>query len=664
MIYKYPYTDFHELNLDYILKLCRESIGLELRVVGNNLKLMNAAGETISDVTISYATTAKEDTNGHDLTAYLFSASTSDSKLILTTGAGVVTELTIPYAEKAAKDAAGTDLQTYVKNVQVSGNNVVITLGNGSTYNLTVPFATEANHAEEAEHAESADEATHASRADRATADGQGNVVTSSYAARLVVSGQQVRLEALDGTQLSQITIPFATLAENAQKAIERVTLSGNNIIFETHEGVQTSITVPYALKAAQDADGNVLTEAYIASVQNNVSTGEITFYAADGSVIAQLTPTVDSAVHDSYNNIIAEYLKSVVAAAGSDYVVFTKGDGNTVSIKIDYSNRAWKDTNNNIISNTYIAFANFVTDSVTGEPWMVFYNGETAELFRLQIQAVSAMKDSAGNLIVGTYGSALSFDTTNNVLIMTSPDGTTVSTVVIPSVDPSTVAGSLVANADGSHTDLVALDGTTILSSIWVPFAIEADHAGQADSATQAFNDGSNQFIQTTYLQRLQAATEIADYGAGQSGTYENLKLYNGLNSLKQTVSLENVVTLRYATVRSIDVTDWDANTHVAAVSLAGLALALTDVIVVARPTLAGGPSNVQNAQAQVLMDNIVKAAHIEVLDDNSTWSASGGTLYLYADQIPTDTVKIGIWVYGRGTYGNACSVINCLPC
>lgn len=671
MIYKYPYTDFHELNLDYILRLCRESIGLELRVVGNDLKLMNAAGETISDVVISYATAAKEDTAGNDLTAYLFSASTSDSKLVLTNGAGVITELTIPYAEKASKDAAGNDIQTYVKNVQVSGNNVVITLGNGSTYNLTVPFATEANHAEEADHADAADESTHATRADRATADASGNVMTSSYAARLVVSGQQVRLEALDGTQLSQITVPFATLAENANKAIERVTLSGNNVIFETHEGVQTSITVPYALKALNDSDGNNITESYVASVQNNASTGEITFFAADGSIIAQLTPTVQSAVTDSYGNNLGEYIKTLVAQAGSDYVVATKGNGDTISIKIDYSNRAWKDTNNNIISNTYVAFLNFVKDTVTGEPWMVAYNGETAELFRLQIEAISAMKDSAGNIIVGTYGSALSFDTNTNTLTMISPDGTTVSTVIIPSVDPSTVAGSLVANADQSHTDLIALDGTTVLSSIWVPFAVEADHAGQADSATSAFNDGWNQNIVGTYGHSLGAAnkkvqllakdntqlSEItvpfatdAQYDGGNAPTRyaiksyvrdvnvsgSNLNIYGGQGSsdIKRSIPLHDLQPVVNTYTITVLATDWDAN-NTAVIYTNNVSPINTTYIT--EPDLTYPPT-------QLELDNInaIASAGIHSCGYDNDYVTYLTDLRIYAEQVPSTDITL----------------------
>ena len=66
MYYKYPYTDFHELNLDYILKLVRESIGLSLKITDKQIQLVNDLGEVVSSVTVSFATTAQKDEKGNE----------------------------------------------------------------------------------------------------------------------------------------------------------------------------------------------------------------------------------------------------------------------------------------------------------------------------------------------------------------------------------------------------------------------------------------------------------------------------------------------------------------------------------------------------------------------------------------------------------------------
>ena len=58
MNYEYPYTDFHEINLDYILKLARESLGLNLVVEGNKLLLKNNLGETAFTRIIQYGATS------------------------------------------------------------------------------------------------------------------------------------------------------------------------------------------------------------------------------------------------------------------------------------------------------------------------------------------------------------------------------------------------------------------------------------------------------------------------------------------------------------------------------------------------------------------------------------------------------------------------------
>ena len=55
---KYPYTDFHAVNLDYILKLVRENAGLHLEESGNQILLKTADNTIVSAITAPYAASA------------------------------------------------------------------------------------------------------------------------------------------------------------------------------------------------------------------------------------------------------------------------------------------------------------------------------------------------------------------------------------------------------------------------------------------------------------------------------------------------------------------------------------------------------------------------------------------------------------------------------
>ena len=57
IINNYPYTDMHSINLDYVIKLCRENMGLHLEISGDRL-LKTETGKIISSVVIPYATEA------------------------------------------------------------------------------------------------------------------------------------------------------------------------------------------------------------------------------------------------------------------------------------------------------------------------------------------------------------------------------------------------------------------------------------------------------------------------------------------------------------------------------------------------------------------------------------------------------------------------------
>ena len=427
MINKYPYTDFHEMNLDFIIDLAMRSMGLHLETQGNYLKLVNQAGEDVSKLEVSYAQTALQDTKGHDIDSYIINAGVNGSTIVFTNGNGVVKAITIPYATAASEDTNGNAITSYVKSVSVSGNDLVITDGNNNNVCVTVPYATNAN---------------------KASYDNQGKSIRS-YIASVSAANNKLVFADADGHE-SEITVPYAASAGSAASSgdgISSITIEGNAIVFTTQSGNTFTITAPYAVKALTDDQNNTFTHAYIANVINDPQTGKLTFKAKDGTTIAEITPTVSSAVTDSYGNTIADYIKSIVAAANSNYVTVTHGNGTVDSITINYATTAWKDTYGNVIGNTYVKRLQNVTDPQTGKNVIVAYNGENSELFRFEVVASVAETDSNGKLITSYVAdltpTAGGFDVIDG-------DGNTIRTINFPSASTITLRQRSNAFVDG----------------------------------------------------------------------------------------------------------------------------------------------------------------------------------------------------------------------
>lgn len=451
MIHNYPYTDFHELNLDYLMKLARESMGLHFEQADKFLKLVNAQGQEVSRAKIYYAETALKDDLGNNIDAYIISTSLQGDNIIFTKGNGEYTTVTIPYAVKASKDVNNVDLTSYIHGLSVAGDKLLITYGNGETASITVPYAVKASTDENGKsittyvaelstgnnklivkdgdgttiaeltipYATSAlndvdgdaikstygtnlttDTTTVQLRskdgaiistitvpyATKALSDDQGNNFRSDYGFNLAVDGNKVALEAHDGTTLNEITVPFATLATDATNAIQSVSISGDEIVFTAYGGNSYRITSPYAVKALKDNLNNTITTTYVASVSNDPDTGEISFFASDGSLISTLIPTLDSAIHDSYGNLIGDFVKEIIVNPQNNYVVVNHGTGDSDTLTINYATHAYKDTYENVIGNTYIRSLSIITDTSTNTKYLVAYNGELSELFRIAV--------------------------------------------------------------------------------------------------------------------------------------------------------------------------------------------------------------------------------------------------------------------------------------
>ena len=369
IINQYPYTDMHSINLDYVLKLCRENMGLHLEVSGNNILLKTEDGSVISSIVTPYATEAN-----HAATA------------------------------TSATSAASATNATNAQNAVNATNAAHATTADSAT---TAATATQAASATTAASAQTADYATTA-----------GSANTAATATRAT-------------------TADFATTTgsvDHASKAIETVVSSGNNLVFTAYDQTTQTVTVPFSTKANRDNSGDVITSKYFANVVDD--NGTLKFSAADGSLKASIPVTSTTATSDSYGNTIGDYVKTITAPNDSNYVTVSHGTGAAETLTVNYSNQAWKDTNGNVIKNTYIKDLDCVEDENDGHYKLVAYNGDNpqAELFRTELKAYQAqIADEAAHAVTAdtattaatSTGSVSSISATRNKLTVTNGDGT-----------------------------------------------------------------------------------------------------------------------------------------------------------------------------------------------------------------------------------------------
>lgn len=382
IISKYPYTDLHSVNLDYILKIVRENAGLHLEISGNQLLLKTADNTIISAITIPYATEAGS-ANSANSASY---ASTAGSAASATYAATAGTATTATNATNAAHATAAD----------------------------TATSATAAATATNADHATAADTATYATSA--------GSATTADYA-----------------TSTGSV--------DHAQKAVESVTISGDKLKFTTYDGTSTEVTIPYSVKAQKDDLGNIIKNTYIANVVD--SNGTLLFQDATGATIVSLLPSVTQAQTDNYGNTIADYIKAITVSSNSNYVIVDHGTGTADTITIHYSETAWKDTNGNVIKNTYIKDLEIVEDDDTGRYNLVAYNGDDpqAELFRIEVKAYEAQKAlEADHAAAADY--ATNAGTAQNALTSTG----SVSAISSPASEQQKL---VISNGDGTTTKI-----------------------------------------------------------------------------------------------------------------------------------------------------------------------------------------------------------------
>lgn len=430
LVNKYPYTDFHDVNLDYVIKLCRETQGLHLEVSGNNLLMKSADGTVISCVDVSHAQQA-------DLAALATRATTAD--------------------------AATTAINA----------NYATTAGSAST----ADSATNAAHATTADTALTANTATSATNANHASA-------------------AEVATLAINATNAETATYAETTgSVEHASKAVEKIENNGNYLRYTLGDGTTVDVALQYAQRATRDSSANIINQFYVANVVND--NGVLKFLNAQGGVIVSITPTVANATEDSYGNTIAEYIKALVVSDNNNYVTVNHGDGTTDSILIPYSTSAWKDTNGNIIKNSYVKRLAVEVDPNDGKRKLVAYNGDNpeAEIFRIELNCYSSqVSDYASRAAVADLAIQAN-DATRAATAATSDDNYYI--IKLEPTSPSTPDDlDLVSITDkaGNEIDVADIDMRLMLNSY-----IELYHSNYTPSwstyykVTEINNSGGN---------------------------------------------------------------------------------------------------------------------------------------------------------------------------
>lgn len=457
---------------------------------GTHLVFTKGNNEVIS-FEVPFAQTAAKDVQDKDILDYVYGVSISGKKVRITNGDGTVYELTVPFATHAAETVDGIDLTMLAMSLITDGNELVLQDTRGRELSRITPnFAVKAQKDVDGDDIKStygntlaqstttlkliAKDGTVLSEqtinyAVTALKDTDGNLFLSDYAEKIVVDndGKRIGVEAHDGTRLATITVPFATLATDATNAVENVQVIGDQIVLTTYGGQTFAITAPYAIKAQKDDLNNTIKNTYFAGVDNDTDAGTISFYDATGTLLATISNgVITHAIYDDYDNPLAGYIKTLAATAGSDYLTATHGDGTVDSITVDYATRAWKDTNNNVIKNTYVKRLAIAQDPDDGQ-WKLFaFNGDNPEalLFALVIVAEKAYKDVNGKLLTSYLANA-ELDTNTFELVTKDGEGNEVDRIDLTHL-PYGYTLNINANKE---LELLDPDGN-VLSSVSIP--------------------------------------------------------------------------------------------------------------------------------------------------------------------------------------------------
>lgn len=357
-------------------------------IAGDQVQVQLGNGSSFN-LTIPFARKSFSDVNEKPITSYAAGIEVQGNTVVLTDGQDrVIDTITVHFSETAAGDSAGNSIiDSYGASLQAGTTNVNLISKSGSVLStIVVPYSISSSK------------------------DTEGNLFLHDYAETLQVNvdGKKMDLVAHDGTTLSSVRIPWSDLSEHANKAIETVQVIGNQVVFTTHDNSITRIEVPWSLKAVSDQNGNILDETYISDVRQDAVTGVISFYAQNGDVVATLSPSSRIAEYDTFDNLIGDFVKTLVFDNQSRYLVATHGTGTADQIRIEYATSAWKDDllpTGNIIKNVYHKTL-LIEEDNEGRWNLVGLNGEGSEITRLILPELTAAVGSG--LVINQHNISL----------------------------------------------------------------------------------------------------------------------------------------------------------------------------------------------------------------------------------------------------------------
>lgn len=401
MYHEYPYTTYYN-DIDKLCKACK-AVKLKLDTNGNYLRLIDADGNVLSNVQITYADTALNDMNGRPIKSYIISAATNGNYVVLTHGDGTITSFEIPFATTAEKDVQNKDILNYVYNVSTSDNKLRIIYGDNSVLELTIPFAT------------------------MAATDVNGRDLTT-YAVNMFTDGKEVVLADSKGNELSRITIEYADKASkdddgNVIKSTygSAITTGTTTIKLVSKDGTSLSeVTVPYATKALEDSEGNKLISDYAKNLVIDSDGKKIGVEAHDGTRLATITVPFATLSTDASNAI------ENIEVSGNQ-IIFTTYDGKTYNITAPYANKAMMDDAGHTIKSTYFAGVSSDTDAGT----ITFYDALGNVLAVLQNGTIThAIYDNYDNAIAD-YIKTITNAEDSDYIAVTHGNGTVDSIVI-----------------------------------------------------------------------------------------------------------------------------------------------------------------------------------------------------------------------------------------
>lgn len=299
IVNQYPYTDMHSINLDYIIKLCRENMGLHLEISGNQLILKTADGTIISSVTVHYAEEA-----GHASTATSATSAASATNATNAQNATYATNAAHASTADSATVAATANLATSATTA-VSATNADYATSAG-----TAATATRATSAASADYAESTGSVEHANKAIETVTTTAGTLKFTDYEGNTI-----------------EVTVPYAASAakDNAGNQIRKYyvanVVEGDNgeIIFKAADGTTIATITPTAASAASDTYGNTIAD-YVKTISAPNDSNYVTVSHGTGTAETITVNYSNQAWKDTNGNVIKNtYIKDLECVEDSN---------------------------------------------------------------------------------------------------------------------------------------------------------------------------------------------------------------------------------------------------------------------------------------------------------------------------------------------------------